>query len=116
VTGSYDKTLRIFPIDEGSSREIYHAQRMQKIFCVKYSSDAHYVFSGSDDTNIRIWKSDASRQIGIVSNQYSLLVALETHSRHCSKHRVRLKRANTHRNSLSDTNTCRRYDAFIASK
>jgi WD40 repeat protein len=40
---------------------------MQKIFCVKYSGDAHYVFSGSDDTNIRIWKSDASRQLGIVS-------------------------------------------------
>lgn len=66
VTGSYDKTLRIFPVDEGRSREIYHTQRMQKIFCVKYSGDAHYVFSGSDDTNIRIWKSDASRQLGIV--------------------------------------------------
>ena len=30
VTGSYDKTLRIFKTTEGSSREVYHTQRMQK--------------------------------------------------------------------------------------
>ena len=30
VAGSYDKTVRVFPINEGKSREIYHGKRMQK--------------------------------------------------------------------------------------
>lgn len=30
VTGSFDKTIRIFNITEGRSREVYHTQRMQK--------------------------------------------------------------------------------------
>ena len=29
-TGSYDKTVRIYPIDSGVSREVYHGKRMQK--------------------------------------------------------------------------------------
>jgi WD repeat and SOF domain-containing protein 1 len=28
VTGSYDKTIRIFPIDSGRSRETYHGKRL----------------------------------------------------------------------------------------
>jgi DDB1- and CUL4-associated factor 13 len=30
VTGSYDRTIRIFPVDQGHSREIYHTKRMQR--------------------------------------------------------------------------------------
>lgn len=30
VTGSFDKTIRIFNVDEGFSRECYHTKRMQK--------------------------------------------------------------------------------------
>ena len=30
ATGAYDKTVRIFPVDQGKSREVYHGQRMQK--------------------------------------------------------------------------------------
>ncbi len=33
--------------------EVYHTKRMQRIFCVKWSSDAKFVLSGSDETNIR---------------------------------------------------------------
>jgi WD repeat and SOF domain-containing protein 1 len=29
VTGSYDKTIRIFDVEKGRSEEIYHAKRMQ---------------------------------------------------------------------------------------
>ena len=38
----------------------YHTRRMQRIFCVNFSADARFVLSGSDDTNIRIWKAQAS--------------------------------------------------------
>ncbi len=30
VTGSFDKTIRIFPFNEGKSREVYHTSRMQQ--------------------------------------------------------------------------------------
>ena len=38
----------------------YHTKRMQRIFCVNFSADARFVLSGSDDTNIRIWKAQAA--------------------------------------------------------
>ncbi|KAL8136731.1 hypothetical protein V2J09_002732 [Rumex salicifolius] len=66
VTGSYDRTVRISPYNGGHSREIYHTKRMQRVFCVKYSCDASYVISGSDDTNLRLWKSKASEQLGVL--------------------------------------------------
>ncbi|KAB1200681.1 DDB1- and CUL4-associated factor 13 [Morella rubra] len=65
VTGSYDRTVRIFNYNGGHSREIYHTQRMQRVFCVKFSCDASYVISGSDDTNLRLWKAKASEQLGV---------------------------------------------------
>ena len=64
VTGSYDRTIRIFPSDQGHAREIYHTKRMQRIFAVKFTQDNKYILSGSDDTNIRLWKARASDKIG----------------------------------------------------
>lgn len=69
VTGSYDRTLRIFPTNHGHSREVYHTKRMQRIFSVSYSGDSTYIFAGSDDTNIRVWKSVASQNLGVVSQR-----------------------------------------------
>jgi WD repeat and SOF domain-containing protein 1 len=66
VTGSYDRTVRIFPYNAGHNREIYHTKRMQRVFCVKFSGDATYVLSGSGDTNIRLWKAKASEQLGVL--------------------------------------------------
>lgn len=37
-----------------------------RVFCVKFSCDATYVISGSDDTNLRLWKAKASEQLGVV--------------------------------------------------
>ncbi|KAL6529591.1 hypothetical protein OROGR_015214 [Orobanche gracilis] len=65
VTGSYDRTVRIFPYNGGHSREVYHSKRMQRVFCVKFSGDGTYVISGSDDTNVRLWKAKASEQMGV---------------------------------------------------
>lgn len=67
VSGSYDKTIRIFPVDRGQSREVYHTKRMQRVFCVRYSLDTSYVLSASDDTNIRVWKSNAHSLEGIAA-------------------------------------------------
>lgn len=43
--------------------DIYHQLR---VFCVKFSCDASYIISGSDDTNLRLWKAKASEQMGVV--------------------------------------------------
>ncbi|KAH7445269.1 hypothetical protein KP509_02G115500 [Ceratopteris richardii] len=66
VTGSYDRTVRIFSYNGGHSREVYHTKRMQRVFCVKFSGDGTYVLSGSDDTNVRLWKAKAAEQLGVL--------------------------------------------------
>lgn len=59
ASGSFDKTLRIFDVNQGKSREVYHTKRMQKIFAVSWSQDNQYVYSGSEETNVRVWKGVA---------------------------------------------------------
>lgn len=43
ATGSYDRTVRVFPHRSGRSREVYHTKRMQRVFCVNFSADARCV-------------------------------------------------------------------------
>ena len=65
VSGSYDRTVRIFKTSSGRSREIYHSKRMQRVSTVRFTSDANFVLSGSDDTNVRIWKAQSSKALGV---------------------------------------------------
>lgn len=66
VTGSYDRTMRIFNLRErnGFARDTYHTKRMQRVFTVNYSMDNTYIVSGSDDTNVRLWKARSSEKLG----------------------------------------------------
>ncbi|CAA9994142.1 unnamed protein product [Nesidiocoris tenuis] len=66
VSGSYDRTLRIFEGQKQFSREIYHTKRMQRITDVVWSSDDKYVINASDEMNLRIWKARASEKLGII--------------------------------------------------
>ncbi|CAH9074815.1 unnamed protein product [Cuscuta epithymum] len=111
VTGSYDRTVRIFQYNGGHSREIYHTKRMQRVFCVKFSCDASYVISGSDDTNLRLWKAKASEQMGVllprerknheyleaVKNRYKHLPEIKRIVRHRHLPRAIYKAANLRR-------------------
>ena len=69
VSGSYDKTIRIFPVEKGRSREIYHTKRMQRLTCVSWSQDNRYILSGSDEMNLRLWKARASEKLGILKER-----------------------------------------------
>lgn len=60
VSGSYDKTVRIWTTAEPKSDAVYHTKRMQRLFCAQWSVDAAYVLSGSDDTNVRVWRAKAN--------------------------------------------------------
>lgn len=64
VTGSYDKTIRIYGVRSGHSRDVYHTKRMQRVFITKFSMDSKYIFSGSDDGNVRLWRTVASERSG----------------------------------------------------
>ena len=68
--------MRIFNAREGHSRDVYHTKRMQKIFCVKYTMDAGFVVSGSDDGNVRLWKNNASEKIGTVKKKKKYVYSL----------------------------------------
>ena len=59
VAGSYDRSVRIFAYNGGHSREVYTAKRMQRVFAARFTGDATYVVTGSDDFNLRIWKVHA---------------------------------------------------------
>lgn len=64
VSGSYDRSIRIFPVEAHLSREIYHTKRMQQVLSVLWSMDSKFVLSGSDEMNIRVWKANASEKLG----------------------------------------------------
>jgi WD repeat and SOF domain-containing protein 1 len=65
ASGGYDRMLRIFNSNSGRSRDVYHTKRMGRIFSINYSVDAQYIISGSDETNIRLWKAQASQSLGV---------------------------------------------------
>ena len=69
VSASYDRSVRIFSTrgDAGRSREVYTAPRMQRVFACKFTMDARFVASGSEDTIVRLWKAEAARPLGVVS-------------------------------------------------
>ncbi|KAG0258617.1 rRNA-processing protein sof1 [Mortierella polycephala] len=64
VTGGYDRTIRLYNARQGHSRDIYHTNRMQRVFAVQYTMDNKFVVSGSDDGNVRLWKARASEKMG----------------------------------------------------
>jgi WD repeat and SOF domain-containing protein 1 len=45
VTGSYDRTIRMFRVEEGKSRDVYHGKRMQKFF-INLKSFCHLMVNG----------------------------------------------------------------------
>lgn len=64
VSAGYDKTIRIYEHVKAYSREVYHTKRMQHVTCVGWSLDNTYIYSGSDEMNIRLWKARAAEKLG----------------------------------------------------
>lgn len=46
---------------------------MQRLTAVAWSMDDRYIYSGSDEMNIRIWKARANEKLGVVSSQMAKL-------------------------------------------
>lgn len=97
VSGSYDKTIRIFGRDSGRSREVYHTRRMQHVFCVRFSADSTFVLSGSDETNIRIWKANASQKLGALAPRQKAAFSYNEKLKERFQHHPQLRRIKRHR-------------------
>lgn len=69
AAGAFDRTVRIFGKADWQSREVYHTKRMQRVSCVRYSGDASYIVTASEEGNARLWKADASAQTGTLLPQ-----------------------------------------------
>jgi len=96
VTGSSDKTIRIFGISEGKSRDVYHGKRMQLVQAVLYSLDNQYILSGSSDMNIRIWKSLSSKPIGTISKRQESALNYQEALKKNFKYVKEIKRISSH--------------------
>jgi WD repeat and SOF domain-containing protein 1 len=97
VTGSYDRTIRIYKTRSGHSRDIYHTKRMQRVFCVKFTTDSKYILSGSDDTNIRLWRVNASDRANIKSSKQRAKLEYDAALKERFKHMPEIKRISRHR-------------------
>jgi WD repeat and SOF domain-containing protein 1 len=86
LTGSYDRTVRLWNASHGRSTCVYHGQRMQRVFATRFSPDSRFIYSGSDDGNVRIWKTDATAP----------LRPMPAHERQAREYQKRLRREYRH--------------------
>lgn len=70
---------------------------MQRVFCVRFSGDGSYVFSGSDDMNVRVWKAEASEQLGVTLPREKHKAAYNKALVNRYKHMPEIKRIVRHR-------------------
>lgn len=97
VTGCFDRSIRIFPLDEGRSRDVYHGKRMHKVTSVLWSADNKFIYSGSGDHNIRIWKSRSNEKMGIMCGREALALEYNNELKNKFQHMPELKRIARHR-------------------
>jgi len=67
VTGGWDDTIRIYSVGHGACRELYHTKRMRRLNSVRFTGDARFILSGSNDCNVRVWKAQASMPLGTLA-------------------------------------------------
>lgn len=89
--------------------QVYHTKRMQRVFCVRFSGDGSYVFSGSDDMNVRVWKADASEQLGVTLPRERHKAAYNKALLRRYKHMPEVKRIVRHRHVPASIQKVRRH-------
>lgn len=72
-----------------------HSQ--SRVFSVKFTPDSHYILSGSDDGNIRLWRANASRREGIKSARQRQALEYDEALKERYKHMPEIRRIRRHR-------------------
>ncbi|KAH3758396.1 DDB1- and CUL4-associated factor 13 [Pelomyxa schiedti] len=67
VSCSFDRSIRIWPLNHIRARDVYHTQRMQRCWVSKFSVDSRFIVSGSSDGNVRVWKANASEPLKLLT-------------------------------------------------
>ena len=98
VSASYDRTIRLWtPQKSGHSRDIYHTKRMQRVFSCTFTGDSAYLLSGSDDGNVRLWRTNASARSGIKSARERQKLEYDNSLKERWKHMPEIRRISRHR-------------------
>ncbi|KAF3917465.1 hypothetical protein ABW21_db0209142 [Orbilia brochopaga] len=98
VTGSYDRTVRIYNAREhGHSRDVYHTKRMQRVFSVAFTPDSRYLLSGSDDGNVRLWRAKASERSHVRSTRERMKLEYDDALKKRYQHMPEIRRIARHR-------------------
>ncbi|KAG8528302.1 uncharacterized protein KY384_007219 [Bacidia gigantensis] len=97
VSASYDRTIRLWSRSSGHSRDIYHTKRMQRCFSAKWTADARWLLSGSDDGNVRIWRANASSREGIKNARQRQKLEYDEALKKRYSHMPELRRISRHR-------------------
>ena len=66
ISGSFDRTVRLWEEKLSHCRDVYHGKRMQKVFSVAWSLDSNYIFTGSEDFKLRVWKAIKNKKVGVM--------------------------------------------------
>ncbi|KAF2747145.1 U3 small nucleolar RNA associated protein-like protein [Sporormia fimetaria CBS 119925] len=97
ISGSYDRSIRLWERAKGHARDIYHTKRMQRVFSVAWAPDNNYVLSGSDDGNIRLWRAKASSRQGTKSFALRQKLQYDDSLKERFAHMPEIKRISRHR-------------------
>ncbi|CCC07332.1 hypothetical protein SMACR_02339 [Sordaria macrospora] len=97
VSGSYDRTIRVWRRDQGMSRDVYHTKRMQRVFRTTWTMDSKYLLSGSDDGNIRLWRANASERSGVKATKQRQALEYNKTLVERYSHMPEIKRISRHR-------------------
>jgi WD40 repeat protein len=58
ISGSYDKTVRVWDADTGIAIGNPLVGHSSAVTSVAFSPDSHRIISGSDDNTVRVWNTD----------------------------------------------------------
>ncbi|GMM40928.1 hypothetical protein FOG50_00878 [Hanseniaspora uvarum] len=97
VSSSYDKTIRIYDLNHGHSKEVYHTKRMQHVFQCKYTMDSKYLLSGSDDGNVRLWRAKAWERSDVKNTKYKNKLEYDEKLKEKFKYMPEIRKIKRHR-------------------
>ncbi|VDM54502.1 unnamed protein product [Angiostrongylus costaricensis] len=98
VSGSFDRSVRIFRANETRSRDVYHTKRMSNVLSVLWSMDNKFVLSGSNEMNVRVWKAKAAEKIGPLAPREKAAFMYNEKLREQFKEHPEIRRIARHRN------------------